>query len=96
MRASKTPYSQVERTLKESDLWISSNDFYNLERSSGTHSKEEALRLTLAALAREEFYVRLYEKYVITTHGLEEKTARTVERAPICEWIPASNGCNIR
>lgn len=81
---SKTPYFQVERTLKESDLWISSNDFYNLERSSGTHSKEEALRLTLAALAREEFHVRLYEKYVITTHGLEEKTVRTVEHFIFC------------
>lgn len=84
MRASKTPYSQAKRTMKESNPWISSNDFYNLEQSLGTHSKEEALRLTLVALAREEFHVRLYEKCVITTHGLEEKTIRTVEHFIFC------------
>lgn len=34
MRASKTPpYSQAKQTLKESGLWVSSDDFYNLERS---------------------------------------------------------------
>jgi MULE transposase domain len=61
---------------------LSAKEFYNLNRSEGRQSDQEALDLLLTCLEFEDFRVRCYFKYLLDGEG--RRTARVLEHLFFC------------
>ena len=65
LRAAGIKYRQGLRALNIQRLRLSKDDHYNLSRSEGNHTEEEARQFALAILKEEGFHVRCFEKNII-------------------------------
>ncbi|KAM4058334.1 MULE transposase [Hirsutella rhossiliensis] len=61
---------------------LSAKEFYNLSRSEGRRSSQEALDLLLTCLEFEDFRVRCFFKYLLDDQG--RRTARVLEHLFFC------------
>lgn len=76
--------SESTRILDQHGLGncLSAKEFYNLSRSEGSRSSQEALDLLLTCLEFEDFRVRCFFKYLLDDQG--RRTARILEHLFFC------------
>lgn len=73
LRAAGIKYRQALRALNIQGLRPSKDDYYNLSRSQGNHTKEEARQFALAILKEESFHVRCLEKNFIEDNQVKRR-----------------------
>ncbi|KAM4056470.1 hypothetical protein HRG_003361 [Hirsutella rhossiliensis] len=76
--------TELTRILDQHGLGncLSAKEFYNLSRSEGRRSSQEALDLLLTCLEFEDFRVRCFFKYLLDDQG--RRTARVLEHLFFC------------
>ena len=73
LRAAGIKYRQALRAWSIQGLRLSKDDYYNLSRSEGNHTEEEARQFALAILKEESFHVRCLEKNIIEDNQMKRR-----------------------
>lgn len=73
LRAAGIKYRQALRALNIQGIRLSKDDYYNLSRSEGNHTEEEARQFALAILKEESFHVRCLEKNIIEDNQVKRR-----------------------
>lgn len=73
LRAARIKYRQALRALNIQGLRLSKDDYYNLSRSEGAHTKEEACQFALGVLKEQGFHVRCFEKLILEGNQVQRR-----------------------
>ena len=73
LRAAGIKYRQALRALNIQGLRLSKDDYYNLSRSEGAHTEEEARQFALGVLKEQGFHVRCFEKNILEGNQVQRR-----------------------